>query len=162
MTVIVLTTTGSSTFTIPSDWNNASNTIECLGGGGNGAGASISGWAGGGGAAGNYAKKNNASYTPGTVVNIRIAPGGGNSNNVSGGTWFDGTAVNACVCGAGSGTDGAGNSSGGSLSPYTTGDVTYSGGGGAGNPGNSVGGGGGGAAGPNGAGTAGTLGGAGG
>src|SRR5450830_633228 len=29
-----ITTTGAGTFTVPSDWNNANNTIEVIGGGG--------------------------------------------------------------------------------------------------------------------------------
>src|SRR3990167_3333847 len=59
-TVIFLTTPGSGTWDVPSDWNSSENTIEVIGGGGGGA-TSVTG--GGGGA---YALKNNVSLTPST------------------------------------------------------------------------------------------------
>lgn len=107
----------TQTYTSPSDWNNSSNSIECLGGGGGG-GASRSSNScrvtGGGG--GGYAKDTNFSFaTPGTTTasyNIGIAGTPGttvaiNTNaagSAGGGTWFSAA---ASLQGGGGGGGGA-------------------------------------------------------
>ena len=107
VTQTVLTTTGSNkTYTSPSDWNNSDNTIECLGGGGNGANSSsaIHVTGGGGGA---YAKISNFSFAaPGTTTaTYRVGAASG------GDTWFNnatlpGGGTNNTKCGAEGGVNG--------------------------------------------------------
>lgn len=72
---IYLTNTAATTWTVPSDWNNASNTIEVIGGGA-GSGPAVAGVGGGGGA---YSKAVNVSLTPGATVNIAVGAGGATS-----------------------------------------------------------------------------------
>jgi hypothetical protein len=149
MTVIVLTS--GSSWSVPLDWNNSANTIECIGGGSsaNNTGTAVNRASGAGGA---YAKKSNVSLTPGGSVSYSIGAGGAglaltnNTSNPGGDTWFGSTGTvlakgAAAVVTAGVGAIG-GQASG------CVGDLTYSGGNGIGNfnPNN----GGGGAAGPNG------------
>ena len=161
-TQIVITSIASTTWTVPADWNNASNTIEVIGGGGGGAtGASgqIGGGAGGGAA---YAKMANASLTPGATVSIKIGSGGGIAaagqdtylcNATSNCTGITGTAV---IVGAKGGSGGSGTTGGtGGASASSVGSLTASGG--AGGAAAVGGGGGGGAAGPS---AAGNIGGA--
>ncbi|KKQ54160.1 MAG: hypothetical protein US75_C0043G0003 [Candidatus Woesebacteria bacterium GW2011_GWC1_38_13] len=106
-----LTISGSNqTWTSPSDWNNSSNTIECIGAGGSGGAASknTSNVATGGGG-GAYSLISNFSVaTPGTTqVTYRIGAGGAATSisngtvagNVGEDTWFNNTAF------PGSGTD---------------------------------------------------------
>ena len=60
--VTFITSTTASTWTVPSDWNNASNSIECVGGGGGGAaGRSGSHYGSGGGGGGLF--KDNQRHT---------------------------------------------------------------------------------------------------
>ncbi|MES2203404.1 MAG: fibronectin type III domain-containing protein [Patescibacteria group bacterium] len=87
----VITTTGLNTFSVPSDWNNSSNSIEIIGGGGGGAtgttgGAGGAGKAGGGGGA--YVLKSNVSLTPSTTAYLQVGAGGGTGANGTD-TWFD-------------------------------------------------------------------------
>jgi hypothetical protein len=86
-----ITATGLGTFTPPSDWNSASNTIEEIGGGGGGAagttgGTGGAGKAGGGGGA--YVKGSNVSLTPGVATYVTVGGGGGSDSNGSD-TWFN-------------------------------------------------------------------------
>ncbi len=74
-TQIFLTSTASTTWTVPVDWNNASNTIECVGAGGNGAQNATLRHPGAGGGGGAYAKVTNQALSAGSVV-IKIAAGG--------------------------------------------------------------------------------------
>jgi len=79
-TVIFIATTASTTWIVPSDWNNASNTIEVVGGGGGGAnspGARTTSGGGGGGAA--YSKAANVTLTAGGTVTIAVGVGGATS-----------------------------------------------------------------------------------
>ena len=145
---------GSGSYTVPADWNNASNSIECIGGGAGGLGAGIiwahGGYGGGGGA---YSKITNAALTPGAVINFHIGEGG--AWNADGGdTW--------CISSSTVYAQGGKGATGGQASAGI-GTVKYDGGNGG--PGGTGGrpeyygaGGGGGAAGPNGAGAAGGLG----
>jgi hypothetical protein len=93
--VIFLTTTGAGTWTVPSDWNNSNNTIECIGGGGSSSDiTSVLYQAGGGG--GGYSAIANLNLTIGSTINYSVGAGGPsaafNAQGVSGGdTWFNAT-----------------------------------------------------------------------
>jgi len=155
--------TEGDTWTVPLDWDNASNTIEVIGGGGAGwtDTAGTNGKGGGGGGA--YSKSVNVTLNPGDTVNYNIGSGG-NIYSVNGGdTYFCNSTTNcasiggsAVVVGAqgGLGATNATGAQGGATSTGVatgTGSVKYKGGnGGTGNGGGDSGGGGGGAAGPNG------------
>jgi len=167
MTEIFLTS--GTSWTVPSDWNDLENTIECIGAGAEGG---PNGRAGGGGGA--YAIKSNLALTPNDSITIQIGNGtlgwtSNNFHNTGRDTYFNGASLGASSCGAEGGYDGTNNANTtGGQAANSIGDTKYSGGAG-GNNGASgrPGGGGGGAAGPNGAGGAGgnastTVGGAGG
>lgn len=110
---IVFRDSGSS-WTVPDDWNNASNTVEVIGAGG----PKTASYAPGGGA---YSKKSNLSLTSGDSISYQIGiVTDGFANDPSVDTWFlSSTTVRA----AGS----TGNNSGGQAS-NGVGDVKYSGG----------------------------------
>jgi hypothetical protein len=162
---VILTTTGSVlNWTVPEDWNDADNSIHCIGGGGGGAGGGQDGGGGGGGGA--YSGITNLDLTPSGSVQYRVGSRGarGNANNngsAGSDTWFNGANLGASSVGAKAGTGGvtSGGAGGtGGQSASGVGTVKNSGGnGGTGyNQGDwSGGGGGGGAAGPNGAGAVG-------
>lgn len=169
VTQTFITATGSSTYTRPSDWNNSSNTVECLGGGGSGGSAARSttvstiGCGGGGGGYGKYTNlslSGNADCfvgTGGTAVVRSTA--GATVGNAGADTWFNGISYAAAsVGGTGGGGGGAvsgtSSASGGAAG---SGKGTSSNSGGRGGNGSTtssvrVGTGGGGAAGKNGAG----------
>ncbi len=145
---VVITTSytdscGSNCFTVPSDWNNSSNSIEIIGAGGNGA-AGTTTTSGGGGGGGGYAKATNQSYTPGSTVSFTLGTGGSGTT-----TWWSASGtLNAAAGGNASGvTAGSGGVGGGSIAT-----TSYTGGnGGSGSStAYTAGAGGGGAAGPNG------------
>src|SRR5262249_34384471 len=72
----VYLTTGVS-WTVPSDWNNTTNTIQCIGGGGGGVDGSVAvGGAGGSGGGGAYASISNLTLIPGATVEYRVGTGG--------------------------------------------------------------------------------------
>jgi hypothetical protein len=163
-TVIVLTS--GSTWTVPTDWNNLSNLIECIGGGGGGDSGNSAGSAnfGDGGGGGAYAASHNLTFTPGASVNFIVGSGGTggtgpssptNQGTNGGNTCFGGTTLATCSVGAQGGLGGIGD---GATIPYggaasaSVGSTKYSGGqGGFGNTSPNYGrGAGGGAAGPNG------------
>jgi hypothetical protein len=162
-TIIFLTGTASTTWTVPSDWNSASNTIEVIGAGGASGGCGGGGCDGrGGGGGGAYAKISNLSLTPGASVNIAVGTGqltGVGPGVFASSTWFNGTTCSgASVCGAGGQSVFATyvGGAGGSVAS-STGSVKNAGGaGGSGVGTRGIGGsGGGGAGGPNGTGAAG-------
>ena len=72
---VVILTSGSS-WTVPDDWNNANNSVECIGGGagGNGSPGDFHNQYGGGGGA--YAKVSNFTFTVGSSVSYQIGAGG--------------------------------------------------------------------------------------
>lgn len=167
---VFITNTALSTYTVPSSWNDASNTIEVIGGGG-GAGEGSGGNIGSGGGGGAYSKSLNIDLSPGATVAIQVG-GGGAVTTAGEDTYFcssasncatiGGTAVVAGAKGGGAGTLGTdidGGSGGASTSGKAYAGVTengagsqkYSGGNG-GHAGFNGGSGGGGAAGPYGAG----------
>jgi glycine rich protein len=170
-------TAGSGTWTVPADWNNSNNTVECIGGGAGGTGSwtdnNVGGSGGGGGA---YARSANLNLTPGASVTYNVgagsaggpsAAGGSSSASAGGDTWFNsasfptsGQACGAKGASAHTGTSpGTGGQAAGSFSTGS-GAITQDGGNGAGGgeSGIGAGGGGGGAAGLGGAGNAGTSG----
>ncbi len=70
---VIFLTSGTSSWTVPADWNSANNKIEAIGAGGSSVGTS--GVYGGGGGA--YAKITNLALTPGAVIPVQIGAGGG-------------------------------------------------------------------------------------
>jgi hypothetical protein len=76
--VIFLTTTGTGEWTVPSDWNDADNSIEAIGGGAGGCSSEASANRGGtGGGGGAYARSNDVSMTPGATAYFSIGSAGG-------------------------------------------------------------------------------------
>jgi hypothetical protein len=144
-TQVFLTSTTTTTWTVPSDWNSGQNTIQCVGGGG-----SVAASRSGGGGGGAYSASTNVSLRPGATAYLSVGAAAGD-------TWFNGAANAApssastgCLAKGGttaiSATGGAGGAAASGI-----GTVKYSGGTG-GTNGSWGGGGGGGAAGPSGAG----------
>ncbi len=156
--------TSGTTWTVPVDWNSASNTIEVIGGGGSGAAGSTNNGGGGGGA---YSEISNLSLTPGVSVGYSVGAGGASvsgtsAGNAGGDTWFCNLASNcasiadtAVVVGAKGGSGAPTGGSGGAGGVGTSGVGTTKNSGGAGSGDSNTGGGGGGAAGPSGNGAAG-------
>jgi hypothetical protein len=138
--------TSGTSFTVPSDWNSANNTIHCIGA------AGITGTTTQGGAGGGYAASSNISLTPGASASCQVGVAGGTTTATgTANTWV----VSNTTLRAGGGFGGAaGGATGNTVSVGTT---LFTGGTTAAS--NS---GGGGAAGPSGAGSAasGTTGGA--
>jgi hypothetical protein len=154
-TVIFITTTGSSSWSVPSDWNNVNNSIECIGGGGGGAGSANS--TAGGGAGGGYSLVSNLALTRGASITVQVGAsgaGGGASTNgsVGGDTWFNGANLAASSVGAKGGAGGQTNTgtAAGGASGSGVGSTKFSGGAGGTGAGSPNGGGssGGGAGGP--------------
>jgi hypothetical protein len=156
---VILTETGTGkTWTVPADWNDADNSIHCIGAGGGG-GRNI----GGGGAGGAYSGIVNLALTPSSSAQYRVGSGGsgatGGSATAGGDTWFNGANLGASSVGAKGGSAGASNfantnASGGQASSGIGTVKTNGGNGGAaqtgGDDADEGGGGGGGAGGPNG------------
>lgn len=87
---VIFLTTATTSWVVPSDWNNQANMIEVIGGGG-GAGDGTNGNPGVG-SGGGYARRTNINLTRGTVMNS--------------GTEFSVGAVGNGGSGAGNGTKG--------------------------------------------------------
>lgn len=145
--------TNGTSWTVPSDWNNASNTIEVIGGGGGGAGHGYGVNTPYGGGGGGYSQIANLALTPGALITYQVGAAGaggctGACNGANGGdTWFNGASLGASSVGAKGGGGGADGVAGaGGATSTAVGTVKYKGGNGA------FLGGGGGAAGPNGSG----------
>ena len=69
--VIVLTSTTSASWTVPSDWNSSSNSINLIGGGGGGSSGRSDAtrrWGGGGGGGGGYTRLTNQSLAAGASI----------------------------------------------------------------------------------------------
>jgi len=73
--VVFITTTGASTYTIPSDFGSLVS-IEAIGGGAGGRKAASSSTPGPGGGGGAYAKITSATLTPGASISVQVGPGG--------------------------------------------------------------------------------------
>lgn len=93
--------TSGTQWTVPMDWNNNDNYIECYGAGASGDGCQ---WGAGGGA-GAWAKRTNLSLTAGSIVTYQVGAGGpttaASSQGTAGGdTWFNGTSYSTASCAA--------------------------------------------------------------
>lgn len=66
---------GTTTWTVPSDWNSASNSFDAIGAGGGGASDSTS-QAGTSGGGGEWRRLTNQTYTPGNVITVQVGAGG--------------------------------------------------------------------------------------
>jgi len=147
---LVYLTSGSS-WTVPSDWNSAANTVEVIGGGGGGASYASNGGGGGGGGA--YSFNANLALTAGNSVTYSVGTGG-TAGNAGGDTYFNAASCAVspvCAKGGSPGSTSTGGSGG--LASAGTGTTTKNGG--FGNDENTTvtkGGGGGGAGGPSAAG----------
>lgn len=135
-TLTLFLTSGAS-WTVPNDWNSASNTVETIGGGAGGAKASSAGGgtAGGAGGGGAYAKATNVVLTPGNSIVTLIGTGGltGTSPTAGGDTCFGGGSLVSCtIVGAqgGQAPTGSGLVTGGAggAAPSSVGSTKYSGG----------------------------------
>lgn len=161
MTQTIITTLGSTSWTVPAGVSSIQ--AECIGGG-------AGGWTtneldyGAGGGGGSYAKTNSISVTPGQTVYLFVGAGGGANTN-GGDSWVNKAAnsapastTNGALAKGGSASADSGVTGGvGGAAASCIGNTTYSGGngGGAAPPTAFGSGGGGGAAGPSGAGKAG-------
>lgn len=168
----IIIITGGTTFTANTDFNTSNNWVVCIAGGGgagmaNATGANVAASAGQGGS---WAQKFNLPINPGDIISLGVGLGGaGATTNPTAGTagantWFNGTSLASCLCGAQGGAPGvtsAATATGGSISQTVVGDFTAQGGAGGNQQVTTDGGaGGGGAGGPGGNGGAGGLGGA--
>jgi hypothetical protein len=125
--IVVLTdTSGSGTWTVPDDWDDAANTIHLIGGGGGAAGGYVSGnnrMGGGGGGSGGYTQLTNQTLTIGASIAYQAGSGGSggaaNTNGTAGGTtsWNSGTAT---AGGGGNGQATISSSTGGTAGSGTT------------------------------------------
>ena len=119
----VYVTSGSS-WTVPSDWNSANNTIEVIGGGGGGGGGCSTCFGSGGGGGGAYSRITNLSLTSGNNISVNVGGAGSgttNGNGIAGGdTYFNGASCAAASTCAKGGLGGQGANSGGAMKedPY--------------------------------------------
>jgi hypothetical protein len=141
---IALTTTGTYTLQRPYDWNNYSNSVQLIAGGGSGRGPG----AADGGGGGAYSAASNIVLTG----NPQYQVGAANTNSSAGDSYFNGTSLAAASVSAQHGTNGANASAGsqGGSAGAGIGTTRYSGGSGGQGYAYSGGGGGGGAGGPHG------------
>ncbi len=119
----------SSSWTVPMDWNNHTNLVECVGSGGDGGNGENVGVGAGGGGGGAYASAAISGLTRGSSPSIHVAAGGENAA-----TYLTGSL--SCDYGQDGGVvDGNAGGTGGQAS-NSTGSTKYSGGnGGAGDTG---------------------------
>jgi len=141
---VVIPLTAGSTWAVPSNWNSANNTIECIGAGGNGSNAATVAGAGGGGGA--YALENNVTLTPGSTVNIQIGTAGGGPGS-TGDTYLKDNSSTTVVLARGGSNASAGSGGAGGDTTNSIGDTKYAGGDGGSSGASLYGGGGGGGAG---------------
>ena len=154
-----------TTWTVPSDWNSASNTIELIAGGGGGALGNNATFSGSGGGGGAYSEVADQTYTGGHSITIQIGSGGtgGTSGTPTGGNGTDSYIDNdsnssqvALAKGGSGGTQSGSGAGAAGAAAGGTGSTKHSGGaGGNAGVGGYGAGGGGGAGGPNGNGAAG-------
>ncbi len=105
-TVVFLTTADTSPWTVPSDWNNASNSVRTIGAGGGGAHSTVA-QVGSGGGGGGWSEITNLTLTPLGSVQFQVGVGGpggvstGAPNGTTGtDTWFNGASLGASSVGA--------------------------------------------------------------
>ena len=142
MATKVLFYTSGTSWVVPSDWNNASNSLECIGGGAGGGMPPNTGsiqYGAGGGGGGGYSKVTNQTYTPGATRSLSIggagtgATGSNSSGNPGGNTYIvaDDNATTVCLAyggGAGGPTGAGSGASAGTGSQTQTGGNGGSGG----------------------------------
>lgn len=157
--------TSGTTWTVPSDWNNSNNSLECVGGGGSGSALNqvcpcnvLQGDGGGGGA---YSKVVNQTYTASASRTVAVGSVAGDTSVKKDDN------VTTAVLAKGGTTSVSGTPGVGGAAASGTGTTKFSGGNGGSGIGGLTGGGGGGAGGPSGNGSVGgngtaTVGGAGG
>jgi RHS repeat-associated protein len=158
-----------SSWTVPSDWNSASNTIEVIGAGGAGAYGGPFSPLGNGGGGGGYSKSVNVLLVPGSVVTYRMLSIGGTggedgsdiylcgSNSRTGCSSIQGQDVVVAAKGGRGALNGGQGGAASAGVAVGVGSVKYSGGDGGASVLNCAGGAGGGAAGPHGNGLAGAA-----
>src|SRR3954469_9567918 len=112
MAKIYLTTVGDGTFTAPSDWPGAADSIECIGGGAGGSGGLRNVGYGQGGGGGAYSKKNGP-ITFSTGAAYHVGSGGlyGTAADAvagdGGDTWFGNASYGSASCAAKGGVGGS-------------------------------------------------------
>lgn len=148
--IVIFLPAGTTTWTVPTNWNSLNNTVEAIGSGANGLDELLSGSQGGtGGGGGAYAKISNLALTGGAVISVQV--GAGNSTLVT--RFKDSSTLVADYGRRGTGYNLPGA---GGLAANSVGTVKFSGGSG-GAQGRDAGSGGGGSAGPNGPGANGGI-----
>src|SRR3990167_329167 len=83
---------GNQTWNVPADWNDANNTIECIGSGGKGADGVIGASTGAGGGGGEYRKTTNLDLTPSGTATYSVGAYASTSNSMLHETYFNSTA----------------------------------------------------------------------
>ena len=150
--------TSSPVWLVPPDWDNAQNSIECIGAGS----AGDSNAPGGGGGGGAYSKITTLTLTPGTSIPYSVGQAFFNHTVPGGDSWFNGASLAASSVGAkGGGTTSTVTGGPGGSASSGIGTTRTSGGAGGNGQGTvfaGSGGGGGGAGGPSGGGVTGTNG----
>jgi len=132
--VILKTATGAGTFVVPSDWNNANNSIECIGGGSGGNNPTFDLGIGCGGAGAGYSRSNNVTLTIGNTYNLFVGAGGaGGTSSAAGGaggaTFFGATTLAASMVGANGATAPTSSTAGvGGSTTGAKGSILYAGG----------------------------------
>jgi hypothetical protein len=136
--VVFLLDTGSVLqWQLPETWNDADNSVHCIGGGGGGASIGFTGTGGRGGGAGAFSSVSNLalSESPLPMISYRVGEAGdggafGGAGGDGGDTFFGGTSLGSCLVGAEGGEGGSGRTNGGEGGDAAngTGDVTNSGG----------------------------------
>src|SRR5262249_43718009 len=82
-----ITSTTTSSFTVPKNWNSSNNTVDVIGAGGGGGFDSINGLQIGGGG-GAWSRKKNVSLTAGNSVSYSVGVGGTSLGPDGGDTYF--------------------------------------------------------------------------
>ena len=144
--LVLLTTTGAGTWTVPTDWVDPGSQIICIGGGGGGGRAAINTTAGSAGGGGAWSTVSTLGLAAGATVYINVGAGGAggaanNTDGVSGGdTWLNkaansaptlttqGALAKGGVGGAALSTGGGGGGGAGGASASGVGTTKYSGG----------------------------------
>lgn len=110
--------TSGTTWSVPSDWDTTTNTIECLGAGGDGSAGTPATNSGAGGGSGGYAIISNtgsSAIQAGDTLTIQVgAHGSGNTTLLK-----NRSSTNILLCNAGGNASGTGHGNG----PATTGEV---------------------------------------
>lgn len=157
---VFITVASASPWTVPADWNPASNSIEVIGGGGGGGDSATTAGSGGGGGGG-YARSNNLTLSGSITFSVGASGSGGvttTAGTKGGNTWFNAATFTDCtdntVCAKAEGGEGGKPTAGagglGGATASAVGVTTFAGGNGGAGVSTDGSGGGGGAGGPNG------------